>query len=137
MALIVRGSAVSLEPTSANHASQIPGGLLFAGEALDAGAACYIAGADGLVYMADGTAADEKAVLAGVTAKAYPTVGSPVTLWGPGSLFMYDEAGGLTAGAKMFIAATPGRLDSIATTGDAVGIAQAVDTKVLRITRYI
>lgn len=132
MALVDRGSLVRLEATSAQHASQIPGSLLTAGAAIAAGAPCYIATADGLVYEADGTAADNLAEVSGFAAAAYAT-GEKVTLWGPGSIFEYDEAGGMTAGDRFFLAATAGRLDDTATTGGTTAIATAIDTRRIRV----
>lgn len=135
MALVTRGAAADLEPTSALVAPQVPGSLLVAGAALDKCAPCYIA-ATGLVHMCDGTAADIKARLAGFTAKAV-AIGEHVSLWGPGTLFFYDEAGGMTVGNILYLAATAGRLDTAATTGDAVGVAHVITSKVIRVTRFI
>lgn len=136
MALVTRGAAADLEPTSSLTSPQVPGSILEAGENLDKVAPCYIAAADGKVYMADGTAANEKARLAGFTADEY-LAGEKVSLWGIGTIFQYDEAEGLTPGARLYIAATPGRLDNAATTGDATGVAQAINNRLIRVTRAI
>jgi hypothetical protein len=132
MALIVRGSLARIEATSAQHASQIPGGILFAGEALAAAAPCYISVSDGLVYEGDGTAATNAAEVSGFTARPHAT-GEAVTLWGPGAIFEYDEAAGMTAGDRFFLAATAGRLDDTATTGGVTAIATALDTRRIRV----
>lgn len=133
MALITRLSNVTLETISASHANQIPGALgLVAGEALDAAAPCYIKASDGKVYMSNGTSANEAAKVDGFTGKSYQS-GEPVSLWGRGTLFEYGS--GLTIGATYYIGATAGRLDTAATTGDAVGVARAVTASVIRVTR--
>lgn len=109
-------------------------GDLYAGEALLACAPCYIKNSDGLVYMSNGTAATEPAGFDGVTPCAY-AVGEAVTLYGIGARFKYGT--GLTPGAKYYIAATAGRLDTAATTGDAVGVARAINATDIRITRDV
>jgi hypothetical protein len=132
MALVTRGSLVRIEATNAQQVPQISGGLLFAGEALAAGAPCYILAADGLVYEGDGTAADEAANVVGFTPKDY-AISAPVTLFGVGAIFEYDEAGGMTPGDQFFLAATAGRLDDTATTGGVAPIAHAIDARRIRV----
>lgn len=135
MALVSRSSAITVEAVSAQHAPQIPASLgLLAGEALDAAAPCYIRASDGRVLMSNGTAANEAAKIDGFTGKSYQA-GEPVTLWGRGCLFQYGT--GLTPGARLFIGATAGRLDTAATTGDAVGVAAVVTATHIRITRDV
>ena len=128
MAQVARSSDCEAEGTSLNHATQVSAAYNVAGEDLDACAPCYKGDADNEVYMCDGTAADEKAVVLGWTVQAV-LEGEPVTLWGPGTIMMYDSAGGLTPGARLFLDTTAGRLNDAATTGDAEGHAVAVDSK--------
>lgn len=132
MALVTRNSDASVDATTAQFAPQITG--LICGEDIDPAAPCYIDTTDGLVYMFDGTAANIKAVLAGFSPRGAKT-GQAITLYGVGARFSYGAA--LTPGAKLFGAATKGRLDTVATTGDAVGIAQAINTTDIRVTRMI
>jgi hypothetical protein len=120
MALVTRSTAASLDT---NQAHQILADHL-AGEDLDVCAPCYLKSSDGLIYMSDGTAATEPAEVLGFTPRAVKA-GQPVTLFGPYSRFKYADSG-LTAGDKLYVAATKGRLDTAATTGDAIGVAQAV-----------
>lgn len=131
MALVTRSGDESIDAASGGFAPQVSDGLK-AGEALDAVAPCYIKQSDGLVYMSNGTAANEAAGFDGVTPKAY-SVGQPVTLFGVGAKFKYGS--GLTPGAKLYIGATAGRLDTAATTGDAVGVAKVVKSNLIRVIR--
>lgn len=133
MALVTKAADLSIDASMAMISPQISGDL-FAGEDLEAGAPCYIKNADGLVYQSNGTAANEAAGFDGMTARAYKA-GQAVTLFGIGARFRY--AAGLTPGAKLFIGATAGRLDTAATTGDAVGVARAINDTDLRITRAV
>lgn len=132
MALVTRSSDASVDATTAQLAAQITG--LIAGEDIDKCAPCYIKAADGLVYMFDGTAANEKARLAGFCPRAAKS-GQPVTLFGAGTRMHYGSA--LTPGAILYGAATKGRLDDAATVGDAVGIAQVITATDIRVTRNI
>jgi hypothetical protein len=131
MALITKASDASHDNASAMYAPQVSG--LTAGEALDLLAPCYIKESDGLVYMSNGTAANEAASFDGFTLKAYAAGDSNVTLVGIGLKFRY--ATGLTPGANYYIGATKGRLDDTATTGDDVGIVRAVTSTVVRVLR--
>jgi hypothetical protein len=131
MALVTKDTAASMDAASAETAPQRSG--LVAGAALDALAPCVIDPADGLVYMCDGTAANARAQFDGFTPRAYASGDSNVTLIGIGVKMRY--ATGLTPGNKLFIAATAGRLDTAATTGDAVGIVKVVSPTVVRVFR--
>jgi len=131
MALVTRAADASVDASTAAVAAQITG--LIAGEDLDAAAPCYIA-STGKVHMCDGTAADEKAVLAGFTPRAAKT-GQAITLFAAGARFRYGTS--LTPGAKLYLAATAGRLDSAATTGDPVGVAQVITPTDIRVTALI
>ena len=134
MALITprTSPAPSADTSTAQFAPQIPG--LYAGEALLAGAPCYIKASDGKVYMSNGTAANEAARVHGITGKAY-TVGKAVTLLGIGTRVGY-AASGLTPGAPLYVGTTAGRFDTAATTGGTSPVAIAVDTTDVVLTRY-
>lgn len=121
----------SIDAATAMYANQVTG--LYAGEILLAGAPCYIKTSDGQAYMSNGTAANEAAEIVGFTARVCQ-IGEPVTLFGAGARFHY-AASGLAPGDFYYIAATAGRLDTVATTGDAVGVAQAVSATDIRVTR--
>jgi hypothetical protein len=131
MSLVTKASDASLDAASAMYAPQRSG--LTAGAAIDALAPCYIKESDGLVYMSDGTAANEAASFDGFSPKAYASGDTNVTLFGIGTKMRY--ATGLTPGANYYIAATAGRLDTAATTGDAVGIVRAITATVVRVLR--
>lgn len=133
MALITRASTASMDVSTGMFAPQITG--LMAGEVLDVAAPCYIKSSDGLVYMSNGTAATEPAEIIGFTARAVAAIGQPVTLFGKGARFSYGT--GLTPGDILYIGATAGRLDSAATTGDAVGVAQVLTATDIRVTRDV
>jgi hypothetical protein len=132
MALVTISTKASVEIGSAQRSPQVIG---IAGENILMAAPCYIE-TDGTIKMADGTAANAKAVIAGFAVRAANT-GEPVTLHGVGTVFHYSDTD-LTAGAKLYIGATAGRLDTAATTGDAVGVAQVMpDKRTIRVTRAI
>jgi hypothetical protein len=132
MALITRAATASMDVSTGMLAPQITG--LIAGEALDAVAPCYIKSSDSKVYMSNGTAANEAAEFIGFTPRAVG-IGQPVTVFGVGARFSYGT--GLTPGDKYYIGATAGRLDAAATTGDAVGVAQAITSTDIRVTRNV
>lgn len=121
MSLITRTNA----NMDVNQCEQLLAGNVYAGEALDIAAPCYIKSSDGKVYMSNGTNADEAAEFAGFTPRAY-VIGETVTLFGAGTRFRYGSS--LTPGDVYYIAATKGRLDSAATTGDTSGTVQAVSS---------
>jgi hypothetical protein len=123
MALLTRVTGASGDTTHLQKVPQVSGDL-YAGEALDAVSACRIA-ADGLVYMSNGTANDASARFTGFTARAVAS-GQPVTLYRIGARFRYGT--GLTVGALYYVAATAGRLDTAATTGGLVAVAEAITT---------
>jgi hypothetical protein len=129
MSLIVRSTLASLD---INQAKQVVAGLL-AGEALDVVAPCYIKSSDGLVYMSNGTSANEAAEVVGFTPRAV-AIGQPVTLFGPGSRFKYSDSL-LTPGDMYYLGVTAGRLDTAATTGDAFGYAIALTATDILIVR--
>ena len=129
MALLTPSANVSMDAGSGGLAPHISDGLV-AGEALLAGAPCYIAAA-GTVFMCNGTAAGVAVSnYAGFTARA-TAIGQPVSLFGAGAKFEYST--GMTPGAKYFMGATAGRLDTAATTGGTAPIAQAVTATMIRV----
>lgn len=117
-------SKVAIDTMTAQYCPQVTG--LKAGEALFLGAACYIAAADGLVYLSNGVADDALAAIHGFTARAV-SIGEPVTLFGVGARFRY-AASGLVPGAQCFLsAATAGALATAASTGDSLGVAVCIN----------
>jgi len=130
MSLVTRASAASPDASTAQFAPQITGKL--AGEAIDPCAPCYIKASDGLVYMSNGTAANEASRVDGFSAQA-AAAGNPVTLYGPGTRFHYGSA--LTIGTVLFAGATKGRLDDAATVGDWAGCALVISTTEIVVTR--
>lgn len=130
MALVTRVTTASMDASTGMLAAQIPD--LIAGEDIDLVAPCYIKSSDGKVWMSNATSANEAAEVAGFSARAAKT-GQPVTLFGKGTRFKYGS--GLTPGDVLFLAATAGRLDTAATTGDAFGVAQVITATDIRITR--
>lgn len=133
MALVTKATDASIDTVSAQTAPQRTG--LVAGEALAALAPCVLK-SDGLVYMCNGTAADADAQFDGFTPREYASGDTNVTLFGIGTRMRY-AASGLTPGAKLYIAATDGRLDTATTTGDAVGVAKAYSATDIRVTRDV
>lgn len=129
MALVTPSSDISVDMISAQKAPQIAD--LVAGEDLLAAAPCYIKTSDGKVYQSNGTAANEAAECVGFTARAAKS-GQKVTLLGKGTRFRYADSG-LNAGDRLYIGATSGRLDTAPTTGDAVGVAQALTATDIRV----
>jgi hypothetical protein len=123
MANITRSSAASMDASSGMFAPQKTGSL-YAGEALDPVAPCYIKASDGLVYMSNGTADNEAAKFDGFTAKAY-RVGDAVTLFGIGARFRYGTS---LAIGNLYISATAGRLDTAPTVGCKVPIARTMNS---------
>jgi hypothetical protein len=119
-----------MDVSTGMYAPQISG--LYAGEDLDPAAPCYIKSADGKVYMSNGTSANEAAEVVGFTPRSVKS-GQPVTLFGDGARFFYGS--GLTPGDKYYIGATKGRLDASTTTGDSVGVAQAITSTDIRVIR--
>lgn len=127
MTLITRATYASMDAASGGYAPQVSDGLT-AGQDLDTIAPCYIKASDGLVYMSNATAFNEAAKFVGFTARAVKS-GQPVTLFGLGAKFEY--ATGLTPGAILYIGATAGRLNDAATTGDPVGVAIALNARLI------
>lgn len=129
MSLVTRSNA-SIDASTAMYAPQLTG--LEAGEDLDVAAPCYIKSSDGKVYMCNGTSANEAAEFAGFTPRAVKS-GQPVTLFGLGARFRYGSS--LTPGDVFYMGATAGRLDTAATTGDSLGLAMAISSTDVVVTR--
>lgn len=127
MADITKSADASMDASTGAFAPQITG--LLAGEDLDVAAPCYIK-SDGLVYMADGSANDALAVVAGFTPRAVAS-GQPVTLFGVGARFRYGT--GLTPGALYYLSATAGALADAAATGHTAALAQAINSTDIRV----
>ncbi|HEU4588148.1 MAG TPA: hypothetical protein VFS11_05855 [Gemmatimonadales bacterium] len=123
MATVPRSGA-SYDVSTAAFALHVSG--LLAGEALVAGDAVYIK-SDGKLWKSNGTAVNAAAACIGFAA-GDTDAGEACTVFGIGSRWRYDKAGGLTPGANYYIAATAGRLDTAATTGGLVPVAKAVST---------
>lgn len=130
MSLVTRNSNAGLDASTGMYAPQITG--LEAGENLDVAAPCYIKSSDRKVYMCNGTSANEAAEFAGFTPRAVLS-GQPVTLFGLGSRFRYGAS--LTPGDVYYMGATAGRLDTAATTGDSTGLAVAITSTDIVVTR--
>ncbi len=130
MALITRSTAASMDTTTGMKAPQISG--LYAGEDIDVAAPCYVKASDGKVYMTNGTGTTEVAAVWGFSPRAAKS-GQPVTIFGAGARFQYGS--GLTVGTLLFAGATAGRLDNVATVGDAVGCAVVLTDKEILVVR--
>lgn len=103
---------------------------LLAGEAIAAGDAVYLKTSDGLVYLADGSAADELAEAIGLACTAVSS-GEPITIarFGSGLMFAYgpNVSGTATpAGNLLYIGAAAGSLANAATTGGDIAVAWSV-----------
>jgi hypothetical protein len=127
MANLAKDARAGLDTSQALYAPTIVGAL--AGEDLNAVSPCYIK-SDGLVYMSDGTAANEAAKVDGFTGKSYKA-GQAVTLFGVGFRARYS-AGTLTPGANLFLGDDPGVLAGAATTGGTGIIARAINATDIR-----
>ena len=130
MTLVTRSAKTSADTTSIMRSPQITG---IAGEDIDIGAPCYIKSSDGLIYMSNGTSANEAAEVVGFALRT-ATSTEPITLVGKGGVFHYSDKL-LTAGDLYYIGTTKGRLDTASTTGDPTGVAQALDTERIRVFR--
>jgi len=131
MSLVTKASDINFDAASAMYCPQISGRT--AGEALDAFAACYLKTSDGKVYMCDATALNEAAEVIGFAPRAYASGDTNVTLYGAGLKIRYGSS--LTVGDTLYLAATPGRLDTAATVGDPIGVATVITSSLILITR--
>lgn len=132
--IVTKSTKASVDASTALTTPPISG--LIAGENIAACDMVYLKAADGKVYRTTAAAADEKAKILGI-APRQANAGEPITvLQGPGLVAKYSDAG-LTKAAVLYLAEAAGQLSSTATTGDAVGVAQAIDTSNIRLTRAI
>lgn len=131
--LVVKSLSASVDASTGMLAPQLSG-LLAGEDILTAVTPCEIR-SDGLVWKASGAAADSHARVAGISTRPGVKAGQPITLYGLGTVAKYSDAL-MTAGMILYLG-TGGTLSSTASTGDAVGLAQAVDSSNIRITRAI
>lgn len=132
MATVVKSAKASFDASTGMIAGQISGKRC--GEDIPSAVTpCHIR-ADGKIYKASGAAADANARITGWSTHAAKS-GQPLTLWSAPSVAKYaDET--LTPGNLYYLGAN-GALDTVATTGDAVGTAEAIDASNIRIIRFI
>jgi hypothetical protein len=123
MADLTRSASASMDASTGMYAVQVTGLLL--GEDCDAVDAMYIKTADGLLWVADGSAADEEAEFIGFTPRA-GKAGQPMTVYSCGARFRYGT--GLSPGAKLYLSATEGILADAASTGGVRQIAVVINT---------
>lgn len=132
--LVVKSAKASID-TSTGLVNQPITGLI-AGENIANCDIVYIKASDGKVYRTTAAAANEAARMAGI-APRQANAGEPVTILpGPGQVAKYSDQL-LVPGAILFLAEGAGALSTTATTGDAVGVAQAIDSTNIRLTRGI
>jgi hypothetical protein len=134
MATVVKSSKASVDTTTGMVAPIVSG--LRAGEDIPSPMTPCQIKADGKVWRASGAAADSNARIAGWSTRANVKAGAAVTLMGVGLVGKYAD-GTLTPGNVYYLSATTGALDTVATTGDAVGCVQAIDAYNVRVTRNI
>lgn len=121
MAALSKSGTPSLCTTNPGNECRISG--LKAGEAIEAGDACYVK-SDGKVWKSTGAAANAAAVVDGFAAIAAP-VGESCTLYTDVN-FRYGA--GMTPGAPFYLSGTTaGGLDTVASTGGTLPVAFAVD----------
>lgn len=120
MAQVAASSTPSLSSVQPPQNCSLVG--LVAGEAITAGAICYIKN-DGKVWLSNGTAANAAAKADGIAAIA-AAVGEAVTLYRHVN-FRYGS--GLTPGARLYVSATAGTLADAATTGGTAPVGFVVD----------
>lgn len=117
MASYLKTITPSLAENTPCNAHRLSG--LYAGEAIAAGDPCYIK-SDGLVWRSNGTAATAPAAVHG-WATVPSMAGSPVTLYW--NVHISYGPANATPGAKLYVSATPGQLDTAATTGGTAPVA--------------
>lgn len=130
--LIVKSANPSFDASTGMVAPQVSQKLL--GEDIASAVTPLEMRPDGLLYRASGAAADLHARIFGWSTRKGKT-GQPMAVYGLGAVGKYaDET--LVPGSLLFLG-TGGTLSSTASTGDAVGCAQAIDASNIRITRNI
>jgi len=131
--LVVKSAAASCDATTGMVAPQVSQRIL--GEDIAGPMVPLRLHTDGLLYRASAAAANASARIFGWSVRKGKT-GQPMTVYGLGLVGKYAD-GTLTPGNIYYLGETAGSLSSIATTGDAVGCAQAIDDSNIRITRAI
>lgn len=99
-------------------------GPYYAGEAIAAGAPCYIKASDSKVYNSNGTAATAPAKVDGWCVKD-TEIGRPITLYYH-VVLTYGTPTSPAPGVRLFVSATAGSLDDAATTGGTASVATAL-----------
>lgn len=112
MAVITRNTVISPDTNTLVKSLQIAGELV-AGEALLAGAPCYISISDGKVYMSANALA-EIATIHGYPIKAY-AAGQQLTLYKTVRLQYINPSYAATVGDPIYLGANPGELADAAT----------------------
>jgi hypothetical protein len=120
MAVVAATGTPSLASVTPPQSQQIVG--LYAGEAITAGAPCYIA-STGKIMLSNGTAANAAAKVDGWAAAA-AAINEPVTLYFDVN-FRYGS--GMTPGARLYVNTTAGTLNDAATTGGTAPVGFVVD----------
>jgi hypothetical protein len=126
MATVTKVGVPSISTTTPCPAHHISG--LVAGEAIPAGSLVYIK-SDGKVWLADGSAADAEAQVAGMVLQA-AALGEACSIYFDVNV---RYGSGLTPGAKLFLSATEGLIDDAATTGGTAPIGFVIDATRIRI----
>lgn len=132
--IVAKSASASPDTSTGMVAPQVSHRIL--GEDVPASMTPLTMHADGQLYRASAAAADANARVFGWSARGNGKAGQTMTVLGLGLVGKYaDET--LTPGAVLYLGETAGSLSSIATTGDAVGVAQAIDASNIRVTRNI
>lgn len=126
MAAVTLTGTPSLTTTVPCPSHHISG--LFAGEAIFAGALCYIKASDGKVYLATGAAANAAAKVDGMALQA-AAIGEAVSLYFDVNV-RYGAA--LTPGARLYLS-TGGLIVDAATTGGTAPIGFVIDATRIRV----
>lgn len=134
--LIVKSANASFDASTGMVAPQVSHRIL--GEDIPSAVMPLQMKADGLLYRANGAAADSNARIFGWSTRA-GKAGNTMTVYGEGAVAKYaDET--LVPGSLLFLgtqSATDATLSSGSSIGDLVGCAQAIDASNIRITRNI
>ena len=131
--VVTKSSKASVD-VSTGMVNQLITGLI-AGEDIAECDLVYIK-SDGKVWRATAAAANAAAKSVGIAHRAASAGQACTIMPGPGQVARYSD-GTLTPGAILYVGETAGALSSIATTGDTVGVAQAIDAYNIRLTRAI
>lgn len=135
--LIVKSANASFDASTGMVAPQVSHRIL--GEDVSSAVTPLEMRADGLLYRANGAAANSSTRIFGWSTRA-GKAGQTMTVYGLGAVAKYAD-GTLVPGSLLFLGtiggAGVGTLSSTASVGDAVGLAQAIDDSNIRITRNI